>query len=252
MNTRFDTALPGGARNGPQRDLLRRRGTPCRPMSKTFGVLGGVFFLLAALPAPLRPQAPDLDRVLAGYSPSEAAHLEAVITRPRWDGFPTDLLIVYAAEGTAKGVSVDRLVVALEAYAGRIDQAHDILGGRASTASLEAAADVLGRSVPEDVVRRVAAANPRDDHLTASMVALGDLVAAGVPPEEAEGLLLDAASRRQANDEVLGLPAQVRRWIRQGYQPTDAAAEVKRSMDFPRQPDGTIDRYNRPPQQPPF
>jgi hypothetical protein len=84
------------------------------------------------------------------------------------------------------------------------------------------------------------------------MVALGDLVAAGVPPDEAESLLLDAATRRQNNDDVLGLPAQVRRWIRQGYQPTDAAAEVRRTMDFPPRPDGMMDRYNRPRQEPPF
>jgi hypothetical protein len=94
--------------------------------------------------------------------------------------------------------------------------------------------------------------NPRDDHLTASMVALGDLVAAGVPPDEAENLLLDAATRRQGNDDVLGIPARVRRLLKQGYQPTDAAAEVRRAMDFPRQPDGMIDRYNRPRQDPPF
>ena len=84
------------------------------------------------------------------------------------------------------------------------------------------------------------------------MVALGDLVAAGVPPDQAENLLLDAATHRQDNDDVLRLPARVRRLLRQGYQPTDAAAEVKRTMDFPRQPDGMMDRYNRPRQDPPF
>ena len=151
-----------------------------------------------------------------------------------------------------KGVRADRLLAALDESAERIDEAHEILGKRATVTSLEATADVLGRGVPQDVVRTVAAVNRRDDHLTASMVALGDLVAAGVPPEQAENLLLDAASRRRDNDDVLGLPAQVRRLLRQGYQPTDAAAEVKRAMDFPAQPDGTIDRYNRPPQNPPF
>jgi hypothetical protein len=144
------------------------------------------------------------------------------------------------------------MLAALGEYAERIDQAHKILGERATITSLEATADVLDRGVPEAVVRTVAAVNPRDDHLTASMVALGDLVAAGVPPDEAESLLLDAATRRQNNDDVLGLPAQVRRWIRQGYQPTDAAAEVRRTMDFPPRPDGMMDRYNRPRQEPPF
>jgi len=216
-----------------------------------FGALGAVLLLLA-LPAPLRPQTPDLDEILSGYPAAEAARLEAFIMQPRWDGFPTELLLEHSAEGAAKGVSADRLLAALEEYAERIDQAHEVLGERATLTSLEATADVLGRGVPEDVVRTVAAVNPRDDHLTASMVALGDLVAAGVPPDQAENLLLDAATRRQDNDDVLRLPAQVRRWIRQGYQPTDAAAEVRRTMDFPAQPDGMMDRYNRPRQEPPF
>jgi hypothetical protein len=217
-----------------------------------FGALGALLLLLLALPAPLRPQTPDLDELLSGYPAAEAARLEAFIMQPRWDGFPTELLLEHSAEGAAKGVSADRLLAALEEYAERIDQAHKVLGERATLTSLEATADVLGRGVPEDVVRTVAAVNPRDDQLTASMVALGDLVAAGVPPDQAENLLLDAATRRQDNDDVLGLPAQVRRWIRQGYQPTDAAAEVRRTMDFPAQPDGMMDRYNRPRQEPPF
>jgi hypothetical protein len=227
----------------------RRNG---RPRSRHgFGALGAILFLLA-LPAPLRPQGPDLDEILSAYPAAEAARLEAFITQPRWDGFPTELLLEHTAEGAVKGVRADRLLAALDEYAERIDQAHKILGKRASTTSLEATADVLGRGVPEVVVRTVAAVNPRDDHLTASMVALGDLVAAGVPSDQAEILLLDAATRRQGNDDVLGIPARVRRLLREGYQPTDAAAEVKRAMDFPRQPDGMMDRYNRPRQDPPF
>ncbi len=241
MSTRSKTAPSRGARRS------------ARPRSRRgLGAFGAMIILLLALPAPLRPQSPDLDEVLSRYPAAEAIRLEAFITQQRWDGFPTELLLEHTAEGAAKGVRADRLLAALEEYAERIDQAHRILGERASITSLEATADVLGRGVPEDVVRTVAAVNPRDDHLTASMVALGDLVAAGVPPDQAENLLLDAATHRQDNDDVLGLPARVRRLLRQGYQPTDAAAEVKRTMDFPPQPDGMMDRYNRPRQDPPF
>ncbi len=240
MSTCSKTAPSRGARRNERR--RSRHG---------LGALGAVLFLLA-LPAPLRPQTPDLDEILSRYPAAEAARLEAFITQPRWDGFPTELLLEHTAEGAVKGVRADRMLAALGEYAERIDQAHKILGERATITSLEATADVLDRGVPEAVVRTVAAVNPRDDHLTASMVALGDLVAAGVPPDEAESLLLDAATRRQNNDDVLGLPAQVRRWIRQGYQPTDAAAEVRRTMDFPPRPDGMMDRYNRPRQEPPF
>jgi hypothetical protein len=240
MSTCSKTAPSRGARRNGRRRW--RHG---------FGALGGILLLLA-LPAPLRPQGPDLDEVLSAYPAAEAARLEAFIAQPRWDGFPTQLLLEHTAEGAVKGVKADRLLAALDEYAERIDRAHEILGERASVTSLEATADVLGRGVPEVVVRTVAAVNPRDDQLTASMVALGDLVAAGVPPDEAENLLLDAATRRHDNDDVLGIPARVRRLLRQGYQPTDAAAEVKRAMDFPRQPDGMPDRYNRPRQDPPF
>ncbi len=222
MSTCSKTAPSRGARRNERR--RSRHG---------LGALGAVLFLLA-LPAPLRPQTPDLDEILSRYPAAEAARLEAFITQPRWDGFPTELLLEHTAEGAVKGVRADRMLAALGEYAERIDQAHKILGERATITSLEATADVLDRGVPE------------------AMVALGDLVAAGVPPDEAESLLLDAATRRQNNDDVLGLPAQVRRWIRQGYQPTDAAAEVRRTMDFPPRPDGMMDRYNRPRQEPPF
>ncbi|MEJ2313020.1 MAG: hypothetical protein P8Y21_13115 [Gemmatimonadales bacterium] len=236
------------SKTAPSRRARRNERPPSR---HGFGAHAALLLLLA-LPAPLLSQTTDLGEVLSGYTAAEAARLEGFITEPRWDGFPTELLLEHTAEGVAKGVGADRLLAALEEYAERIDQAHKILGKRATPTSLEATADVLGRGVPEDVVRTVAAVNRRDDHLTASMVALGDLVAAGVPPDQAENLLLDAATRRQDNDDVLGLPAQVRRWIRQGYEPTDAAAEVKRTMDFPAPPDGMMDRYNRPRQDPPF
>lgn len=240
MSTQLKTAPSPGARRSER--SRSRHG---------FGVLGAVILLLA-LPAPLRPQAPDLDAILSAYPAAEAARLEGFITQPRWDGFPTELLLEHTAEGAIKGVKADRLLAALEEYAERIDQAHGILGERATITSLEATAEALNRGVPGDIVRTVAAVNPRDDHLTASMVALGDLVAAGVPPDQAENLLLDAANRRQDNDDVLGLPARVRRLLRQGYQPTDAAAEVKRTMELPRQPDPMLDRYNRPQQDPPY
>lgn len=230
------------------REAFGRGSSPWRNRSS----LAALALLLLASAAPLRAQT-DLQRVLSAYPPAEAARLEAVILQPRWDGFPTELLVEHTAEGMAKGVSPDRLLSSLEEYARRLGRAHEILGKRATATSLKATAEVLARDAPDDVVRTIAAVNPRDDQLTAAMVALGDLLEAGVPASEAENLLLDAAYQRQNNDDVLQIPARVRRWIRQGYQPTDAAAEVKRTMEPPLQPGGgLIDRYTKPPPDRPY
>ena len=212
-----------------------------------------VLFALLTAGTALQAQAPELERVLSSYSASDATRLESFILQPRWQGFPTDLLVAKTAEGAAKGVEATLLFEALSSYAARLDQAHAILGGKASATSLQATADVMARGVPDDVVRTVASANREDARLAASMVALGDLVAAGVPPDQAEALLLDAAFRRGENDRVLQIPALVRLRIRQGYQPAAAAAEVRRSLDVPGGPDGgMLDRYIKPQPERPF
>ncbi len=211
-----------------------------------------LFALLTACTA-LQAQTPGLERALSFYTASEAARLESFILQPRWQGFPTDLLVAKTAEGAAKGVEAALVFEALSDYAARLDQAHAILGGKASATSLQATADVMAIGVPDDVVRTVASANREDARLAASMVALGDLVAAGVPPDQAEALLLDASFRRGENDRMLQIPALVRRWIRQGFQPAEAAAEVRRSLDVPGGPDGgMLDRYIRPQPERPF
>jgi hypothetical protein len=212
-----------------------------------------VLFGLLTVCTALQAQTPELERALSSYSASDRIHLESFILQARWEGFPTDLLVAKTAEGAAKGVEVALLFEALSDYAARLDQAHAILGGKASATSLQATAEVMAIGVPDDVVRTVARANREDARLAASMVALGDLVAAGVPPDQAEALLLDAAVRRGENDRVLQIPALVRRWIRQGFQPAEAAAEVRRSLDVPRGPNGgMLDRYIRPQPERPF
>ena len=211
-----------------------------------------LFALLTACTA-LQAQTPELERVLSSYPDSDAIRLESFILQPRWQGFPTDLLVAKTAEGVAKGVEATLLFEALADYAARLDRAHAMLGGKASATSLQAAADAMAIGVPDDVVGTVASANREDARLAASMVALGDLVAAGVPPDQAEALLLDAAFRSGKNDGVLQIPPLVRRWIRQGYQPAEAAAEVRRSLDVPGGPDGgMLDRYIRPEPERPY
>lgn len=232
---------------------IPNRSIPRRRRARWLAYACALICLAVASARPLAAQDGELGEALSAYASADAARLEAFVLQPRWEGFPTELLVERTAEGAVKGVEASVLLAALEDYAARLDQSHRILGKRATRTSLKATADVLGREVPEDIVRTVAAANPKDAQLTAAMVALGDLVAAGVPPREAEELLLDAATRRPDNEEVLRLPARVRRWIRQGYQPTDAAAEVRRTMGPPPRPGGgMLDRYTKPPPDRPF
>ena len=231
------------SRSAASREVMRR---------KRVGRLHRAAFLyvpifLAVAARPLGAQEADLQHALSAYSPADAARIEALVMSPRWEGFPTDLLVAKTAEGAAKGVRADVLLAALEDYAGRLDRAHRILGDQASATSLEATAHVLEHDVSESLVRTVAAANAKDEQLTAAMIVLDDLLSAGVPPSQAGTLLLDAATQQRRSEDVLHIPALVRRWMRQGYQPTDAAAQVKRAMELPQQRNGgTLDLYRNP------
>lgn len=143
------------------------------------------------------------------------------------EGIPPDLLFRKALEGLAKRVPPDRLVPAVESYAGRLVQARAAFGTAvpAPPGLLVAGADALQRGVPDQALRELGG---REDRSPMAVLVLADLVETGVPTERALELVGDALQQRTREREMLGIPEQVRRLMRQGRTARDAAEEVRR------------------------
>ncbi len=132
-----------------------------------------------------------------------------------------------ALEGVAKRVLVARLMPAIEAYAGRLGEARNAFGPTATVPLLVGGADALQRGVPSNSLRS------RDSEAVRSPMAvliLAELHENGVPTDRALAVLREATAQRTREDRMLDIPSDVRRLIRQGRPPSDAADQVCRGL----------------------
>lgn len=118
-------------------------------------------------------------------TPGDAARrIEAARQRADAAGVPVSLLESLVAEGRAKGISMDRIAVAVEHRAVALVRAREVMGGEVSGADLSVGADALRAGVGEPVLRALsesAAAGQR----AVAIAALVHLVQAGEAPEQA-------------------------------------------------------------------
>ena len=132
-----------------------------------------------------------------------------------------------ALEGVAKRVPVDRLMPVIEAYAGRLGEARDAFGPTAAVPLLVAGADALQRGVPADALRSLDSETARSPM---AVLVLAELHETGVPTDRALAVLREATAQRIREDRMLDIPADVRRLIREGRPPSDAADQVRRGL----------------------
>ncbi len=161
------------------------------------------------------------------FGPSVSARIDDVLTAARRKGVPEQILVTKALEGAAKGVPGDRVVSALQSYAGRLERARSLLGGSAGDPLLVAGADALQKGVDPNAVRSVGRASGGDPM---PLVVLGDLLDAGVPVGQAVPLVQQALQQGRHGESLLEVPARVRQLMRQGTPPGQAAREVGRSL----------------------
>jgi len=184
--------------------------------------------LLLATPRILAAQDPRLERLRQSFSAEAVAQIEGVLAQAESAGVPSDPLIAKALEGAAKGVPAERVVAALRSYAARLADAAGLVGGGQDASAIVVAADALRRGVPADAVRTLA--RERHRQFAVPVLVLGDLVEAGVPSERAYGVVQDALAQERTADELLAIPAAVRRLMREGQLPDEAAAAVGRMI----------------------
>lgn len=153
--------------------------------------------------------------------------VDAAARAAEQEGIPGDILFNKALEGAAKRVPADRLVPAVEAYAGRLRQARGAFGPEARGPLLVAGADALQRGVGTDLLRGLGQSQDRSP--MACMV-LADLVETGIGGDHALSLVREALQRRAREQQMLDMPAQVRRLMRQGQSAQDAVEQVRRGL----------------------
>lgn len=186
--------------------------------------------LAATLLLPLGLQAQEerrWERVQQAYTEQETARIREVVREAARHGVPAEPILDKALEGAAKGVPPAMVLSALGDYAGRLERAGALVGPDGSRAELVAAADALRRGVPEGAIRDVSA-GPGDGAI--ALVVLGDLMEMEVPVERAREVVADALERGARGEDLLTVPAAVRRLIREGVLPPEAATRVQEAM----------------------
>ncbi|MDT8341656.1 MAG: hypothetical protein RQ751_09115 [Longimicrobiales bacterium] len=193
------------------------------------GRLARALLLLPALglPALLSGQETAQSRARSALPPAVFQELERMGGEVERSGIPPELLFNKALEGAAKGVPGDRLLPAVASYSRRLLQAREMFGPQAGPPILVAGADALQRGVPEGALRRLGA---RGDRSPMAVLVLAELVEAGVPVERASDMVGEAMQRRVRQGEMLAMPEEVRRLMRQGRSAQDAAEQVQRAM----------------------
>jgi len=183
--------------------------------------------ILTGAPAPASAQ--ETSRRLEDAMPPEyAARVREIAREAGEAGVPPGLIARKAFEGVAKGYPPDRVVSALDAYAGRLREATGLLGPDPRPASLAAAAEALRRGVPPDAIRSMAGRQEGRRDLAVPLIVLTDLTEAGVPTENALEMVGAAMDRGARGDQMLGLSAAIRRRMQQGADWRTAVDEVQR------------------------
>ena len=164
-----------------------------------------LFVALLALPVSAGAQDARLaERLDAGT----AASVQQLVDSAERAGLPTEPLVQKALEGGTLGASGERIVAAVEALHGQLGRARAALGGDVTEGELTVAAGALRAGLEPTALRRLQSLRSGQP-LVVPIAVLTDLVAEGVPPEEATRSVLDLARNGRPDDEFVALRRQL-------------------------------------------
>ncbi|MCG8469828.1 MAG: hypothetical protein MJB57_16745 [Gemmatimonadetes bacterium] len=173
----------------------------------------------------LAAQTDDLARVRAAYGEVDAARIAAVIQRGVDNELPRRLLVEKALEGTAKRMPADAVLAAVTTLERELRAAATVVWPDQDAETLEKTADALRHGIDRALL--VELHRERPEEFPMMIVAIEDLIHVGVDPDVAEDMVRAAATSGLSGHETLGLPATVRRLVREGSTPRDAASSVR-------------------------
>jgi hypothetical protein len=161
--------------------------------------------LLLALPGLLVAQDARLSERL---DQGTATSVQRVVDSAKQSGLPTEPLIQKALEGGTLGASGERILAAVETLRGQLGRAREALGRNATEAELTTAAGALRAGLPPNALQRLQSLRG-DRPLVVPLAVLADLVAEGMPPDQATQSVLDLARDGRPDDEFVALRRQV-------------------------------------------
>jgi hypothetical protein len=133
-----------------------------------------------------------------------ATSVQYLVDSARAAGLPTEPLVQKALEGKTMGASGDRIVTAVRGLFGQLGRARDALGQSASEAELTAGASALRAGVAPASLGELHRLRYRQS-LAVPIAVLADLVAEGVPPDQATREVFQLAREGRPDDEFVAL-----------------------------------------------
>lgn len=137
-------------------------------------------------------------RLTARLTPGPRTVVQKLVDSASAMGLPAEPLIKKALEGASKGADSARIVSAVQGLLGNLTTARQLFGPQAKEADLVAGAAALRAGASNANLSRLASLR-HNEQLTVPLSVLADLMAAGIPGEQAWNSVYDMASRG-AND----------------------------------------------------
>lgn len=132
-----------------------------------------------------------------GSAQAPQDRIDEALARAAETGIPLSLLESKLAEGTAKGVPLERIAMAVENRFEALTRAREVMARGApdlDAAQISVGADALGAGVDEAVLEEIAATTPQERR-TVAVAALTHLVGEGIVPEQALIQVQEALAR---------------------------------------------------------
>jgi len=171
-------------------------------------------------------------RLAGRVSPDIATLVERLGTAAATRGLPVDPLIQKAIEGSAKGVSSERVATAVSWVAMQLDTAAAALreGGVVTDTLVIAAGEfAISAGLSNHDITALARTGASVAALTVGLRVAGTLAAMGVPSAENIGLISAKLRSGQSAADLLSVPARVQAEISRGVTPAQAAAGLERA-----------------------
>jgi len=192
-----------------------------------------VVALLAIAATPLEAQQDVAARLAGRVSPEVAALVRQLATDAAARGLPVDPLIQKAIEGGAKGVSPDRVVIAVRGVAAQLDAAAGDLREAGltplDTEAIAAGAFALNAGLAGRDVVTLARASRAAYGAAVTLRVAGTLTALGVPAAETVALVSETIRAGRKPGDLLALPGRVQAEVARGATPAQAAAGLARA-----------------------
>lgn len=149
-----------------------------------------------------------------------AAAIAPILARARAANVPVDLLVARARAGQVQRVPVAQIAAAVRDLADRIQAASDALSPNPSEPELRAGADALKIGVPVQTLREMRKRSSAS--LAVPIGVLTELVARGVPVEQASVKIVDLLQRSATSKTFIALSDRVREDVLAGLRPEES------------------------------